>query len=513
MLKTFPKLYLLGGIVLGFSFSCASSGNLANTPCETSLDCPAGQACSPTGYCEALLGATGNQSSSSGSGSSQESGSGSSSNSGGSYTPSSSSSSSSGSTSSSTYTFGGSSSSSSGSSSSSSSSQAACGCSSSCCSEQATASSTKNSGGLTCPDGTYCYGSYYCSLAANGGCSSSDPCNGNSGTYTSCSSSSSGSSSSGSSSSTVSGSSSSSGTLPTGSVGPTGGSVSSLDFAIVGDTRPQNEDDTSSYPIQNITDIYQNIVATSPIPQFVMGTGDYAFCSGSDCATQTGYYITAAQQYYPAHGQIFLAMGNHECATDAATAGNCASDNYQDGVSGITPNYTNFFNMLNTFGINSTTQSTLSSGNPYYSFNVNSSDSTNPWTAKFVMIAANAWDSAQESWLTSTLAQSTTYTFVIRHEPDGTSGYPGSDSEAIVNASSFTMMFVGHTHEYSQTNTNNGQVELIIGNGGAQTSGPAGYVICNMVTGGNISCQPYAAGTTSSTNGSAVVVNAAGAVQ
>jgi hypothetical protein len=287
---------------------------------------------------------------------------------------------------------------------------------------------------------------------------------------------------------------------------------------VVGDTRPQNEGDTAGYPTALIKQIYSNITNASPQPQFVVGTGDYAYCSGSDCAAQTANYITAADEYYPAHGQVFLAMGNHEC--NGYTASNCAPDAPADGASSTEPNFTNFFNMLNTFGINSTTQPTLATGNPYYEVDVNSSDSTNPWTAKFVMIAANAWDSGQSSWLTSVMQKTTTYTFVVRHESyqdDGaaSSNQPGDQgaSDQIINSYPYTMLLVGHTHEYSQSTAGNGNVELIVGNGGAETSGPAGYVICSMVSGGNISCQPYASGTTPSNNGSAVVVNAAGALQ
>src|SRR5207245_2657438 len=45
---------------------------------------------------------------------------------------------------------------------------------------------------------------------------------------------------------------------PTGSIGPNGGTVSSLYFAVVGDTRPGNIDATSSYPTAIITKIYQD---------------------------------------------------------------------------------------------------------------------------------------------------------------------------------------------------------------------------------------------------------------
>ena len=283
----------------------------------------------------------------------------------------------------------------------------------------------------------------------------------------------------------------------------------------MGDTRPQNEGDTADYPTAIITAIYANITASTPQPQFVIGTGDYAYCSSSDCAAQTANYIKAAQQY---PGQTFLGMGNHEC--NGYTASNCASDNYMDGVTGPPANFTNFFNMLNTFGINSTTQPTLATGNPYYVVNINSSDASNPWTAKFVFIAANAWDSAQSTWLTNTMKLQTTYTFVIRHESyqddgDASSNQPGDQgaSDKIIEQYPYTMFFVGHTHEYSQSKSGSGQVELIVGNGGAETSGPAGYVTCTQLSSGNITCQPYASGTSPSTNGAAVTVNAAGAVQ
>jgi hypothetical protein len=392
-----------------------------------------------------------------------------------------------------------------------------CGCSAACCSAQASASSTTESGGLTCPGGTYCYGSYYCDLADGGGCTATDPCNGQGGTYTACGSTTGSSSSGGNSGSSSSGGGGGTSGMATGPVGPQGGSIPTLLFAVVGDTRPQKEGDTATYPTALITEIFSNIQSTSPLPQFVIATGDYAYCSDTDCAAQTANYITAATAPNFTN-QVFLAMGNHECNGD--TDSNCAPDNYES-VSGPTANYTNFFNMLGTFGVNSTTQPTLATGNPYYEVDVSSSDSTNPWTARFVMIAANAWDSGQSTWLTNVMKTTGfTYTFVVRHESyqddgEATSDQPGDQgaSDTIIDQYPYTMLLVGHSHEYLHTTSGNGQVELIVGNGGAETSGPAGYVICSQLSGGNISCQPYASGTTPATNGPAVVVNPAGALQ
>jgi hypothetical protein len=178
--------------------------------------------------------------------------------------------------------------------------------------------------------------------------------------------------------------------------------------------------------------------------------------------------------------------------------------------------------MLNTFGLNSTTQPTLATGNPYYKVDINSSDASNPWTAKFVFIAANAWDQGQSTWLSAAMAKQTTYTFVIRHESyedDGaaSSNQPGDQgaSDKIIAGFPYTLLLVGHTHEYAQSKSGSGQVELIVGNGGAESSGPAGYVTCSQLTNGNISCQPYefSGSNAPSATGSAVVVNAAGALQ
>jgi hypothetical protein len=476
---------LLPALVL----AACSSQPLDSTPCQTAVDCPAGQGCSAEGLCEPLL-SRGNGGNGAQSTAGETAG----------RTTSTSEGSTGGSASAGTGASAGSASAGSASAGSASAGSASAG------SASAGSASAGSAGNGTTGNGASSSGSTGGGIHFTGG-------------DTSAGSSTGGGTSTGGTVSSSSGSSSTSGATA-GSVGPQGGTLSSLVFAIVGDTRPQNEGDTANYPTQDITWIFQNIMAASPRPAFVVGTGDYAYCSGSDCAAQTAKYITAADQYYPAGGQVFLTMGNHEC--NGYTASNCAPDAPADGASSSEPNYTNFFNVLNTFGINSTTQSTLASGSPYYEVDVSSSDSTDPWTAKFVFIAANAWDSGQASWLTSVMAKPTTYTFVLRHESyedDGnaSSNQPGDQgaSDQIIDSASegYTMLLVGHTHEYSRSTSGSGKVELIVGNGGAQTSGSPGYVICSRVTGGNISCQPYNAGSTPSVNGSAVVVNAAGALQ
>jgi hypothetical protein len=118
------------------------------------------------------------------------------------------------------------------------------------------------------------------------------------------------------------------------------------------------------------------------------------------------------------------------------------------------------------------------------------------------------------------MQKQTTYTFVVRHESfqddgDASSDQPGDRgaSDQIIDQYPYTLLLVGHQHEYKQAVSGNNNVELIVGNGGAESYGPAGYVICSQLSGGNISCQPYVSGTSPTASGSAVVVNPAGALQ
>jgi hypothetical protein len=239
-----------------------------------------------------------------------------------------------------------------------------------------------------------------------------------------------------------------------GTVGATGGSVSRLYFAVVGDTRPANIDDTSGYPTAVITKVYQDMEAWSPRPTFGVSTGDYMFATpgAGNVAPQLSLYTTARGNF---SNMMFPAMGNHECT--GATASNCGSGN----TDGITENYTGFLNTL---------LAPAGQTSPYYVININ--DSAGVWTAKFVFVAANAWTSAQSSWLESTLSQSTTYTFLIRHESASANTAPGvTPAEQIMAKYPYTLSIVGHSHTYNKS----GAKEVIIGNGGAPLTGGVNY--------------------------------------
>ena len=219
-------------------------------------------------------------------------------------------------------------------------------------------------------------------------------------------------------------------------------------FAVVGDTRPPSPDDTSNYPTSIITKIFQDVVAESPAPAFVIGTGDYMF-SNSTAQQQLDMYMTARGAY---SGPFYPAMGNHEC--NGYTAGNCASS--------PTSNMSAFM---------STMLGPINETKPYYVKNISAPD--NSWTAKFVFVACNAWDSTQASWLQTALAASTTYTFVIRHEPDyDMSSAPCSASQTTIDGAALTLLITGHSHEYKHVGS---AKEIVNGLGGAPLTTGTNY--------------------------------------
>ncbi|AKV00746.1 hypothetical protein AKJ09_07409 [Labilithrix luteola] len=240
----------------------------------------------------------------------------------------------------------------------------------------------------------------------------------------------------------------------TGTVTGNGGSLSRLLFAVVGDTRPPSINDTAAYPSTIIDKIYGDIQAFTPRPAFVVSTGDYMFASSfsAESGPQLDKYLAARAKF---DGPLFPAMGNHECT--GGTTSNCGPG----APDGVTNNFTSFLNkMLGPIG----------KPDPYYVININATDHS--WTAKFVFIAANAWSTAQESWLNTTLAQNTTYTFVIRHESRMANTAPGvKPSEQIMAQHPYTLAIVGHTHTYEHPSGR----EVIIGNGGAPLTGGKNY--------------------------------------
>jgi hypothetical protein len=239
-----------------------------------------------------------------------------------------------------------------------------------------------------------------------------------------------------------------------GAIGPTGGSISRLYFAVVGDTRPPVINDTKAYPTAVITKIYADLEALSPRPPFAVTTGDYLFSTGNgtQATPQLDLYLGARKGF---SNVVFPALGNHEC-TGAVTS-NCGSGNKD----GLTNNYNAFLNKL---------LAPLGQTNPNYVIHVSANDKS--WTSKLVFVAGNAWSPADATWLETTLSTPTTYTFIVRHEPKAASTAPGCKaSEAIMANHPYTLAIVGHTHTYGRT----GPRQVTIGNGGAPLTGGANF--------------------------------------
>ena len=168
-------------------------------------------------------------------------------------------------------------------------------------------------------------------------------------------------------------------------------------------------------------------------------------------------------------GQVWHALGNHECT--GATNSNCGDF----GKDGNTPLFQSYMaKMVKPRGLDKAW------------FAVHYAAKDGSWTAKFVFVAANAWDTVQAKWLNAELAQPTTYTFVIRHESAKANQAPGVDpSQAIVNKYPLTMLIAGHAHTYERHDDLH---EIIVGNGGAPLTSFVnyGYVVVRRRADGTV---------------------------
>ncbi len=229
-------------------------------------------------------------------------------------------------------------------------------------------------------------------------------------------------------------------------VGPDGGTVNLLHFAAFGDARPPSQDDVGNYPVQVIQSVFQGIQGLG-VP-FAVGTGDYMFASTADSVDQQLTLFLTAEHMYT--GWVIHAMGNHEC--NGYTVSNCPSLNEYPNVQGFRARL----------------QADLP--NVYHDFVVH----TSMGDAHFIIIAANAWSTDQETWLTSALAApGMRYTFVAMHEPPSSGSRPAgaTAAEQLIDATSgVTLRLYGHTHEYRREGSN----AVITGNAGAPLSGRNG---------------------------------------
>jgi Calcineurin-like phosphoesterase len=236
-------------------------------------------------------------------------------------------------------------------------------------------------------------------------------------------------------------------------------SAGTFRFAVFGDVRPAQPNDTAAYPKQIVAGLFQQIAARSP--HFVVGTGDYmfAYTSSPDAVDAQLAMLLDAEAAFA--GPVYHTLGNHECT--GGTASNCPKGNE-------TPNVRAFMAHLVPAG----------TATPYYRVDVD----TGRGIAKLVFVAANAWSAAQADWLEAQLAEPTAYTFVVRHEaPSVTEAMGVAPSEAIIHKHPLTLELLGHWHRYQHLDTKH----VVSGNGGAPLSyGHYGFVLIDLLTNGNL---------------------------
>ncbi len=237
-------------------------------------------------------------------------------------------------------------------------------------------------------------------------------------------------------------------------------SAGTFRFAVFGDVRPAQENDTANYPKDIVAGLFTQIAAQSP--NFVVGTGDYMFAGSTNSTAVDAQLAMLLDAEKGFSGPIYHALGNHECT--GATASNCPNGNETANVRG-------FMSKLVPAGTTT----------PYYRVDVD----TGAGNAKIVVVAANAWSPTQAAWLETQLADPTAYTFVVRHEAASVTQTNGAAaSEAIVHNHPLTLELLGHWHRYEKLD----ERHIVSGNGGAPLStGHYGFVLVDLLTNGNLS--------------------------
>jgi hypothetical protein len=233
----------------------------------------------------------------------------------------------------------------------------------------------------------------------------------------------------------------------------TGGTVDRLFFGYTGDTRPAN--DSAGYPaaLQTVANAIFTQMGAKGV-QFALDGGDHMEASTSSEAMQnmTDYGTAAALLGKP----VFMTMGNHECVT--------SFDAQDCGYAGAQTADIKFAAYL--AGLQSISKQTT----PYYRFDV----MTSAGKAVFLVVADDAWNATQESWLTTQLNDADAnakYTFVSKHHPDGNTDQATFQTiYNLVTAHKYTLFLTGHSHEYKH---DSGEPRAVVmGLGGAPFDNP-----------------------------------------
>jgi hypothetical protein len=232
-----------------------------------------------------------------------------------------------------------------------------------------------------------------------------------------------------------------------------GGTVDRLYFGYTGDTRDSSSSSGYSTQLQMvINNIYTRMKANGV--EFAMDGGDHMEPNGATAATtcMSDYGMAAALLGKP----VFMTMGNHECETafntqDCGYAGAATSD-YRMSA---------FLKQL---------QTTSGQTMPYYRVDIQ----TQSGKAVFLSVADDAWNQAEQDWLTAQLTDADAnakYTFVSKHHPNGNTDQPAFQTiYNLVTSHKYTLFLTGHSHEYKHYSSSPRAV--VMGLGGAPFDNP-----------------------------------------
>jgi hypothetical protein len=205
--------------------------------------------------------------------------------------------------------------------------------------------------------------------------------------------------------------------------------------------------------------------------QFGVDLGDHMYSnSRTDLALATqemNLYLSAVSHL---GATWFLTQGNHECYGGGCYAGSTNGDHVA------------FMNALAPI-----------SSTPYYTFDI----TTSLGIATFVIIADMSYDSAEATWLESTLAAADSkakYTIVVRHHPPSDTSVATNPTEmAVIRSHKFALLLTGHNHLYKHPTTDNGR-DIILGTGGAPLIAGGsfyGYAIIDQQANGHLNVTVY----------------------
>lgn len=256
---------------------------------------------------------------------------------------------------------------------------------------------------------------------------------------------------------------------PGGTVGPNGGSVDRLWFAVTGDTRPGACDASDLYPRSAIAEIAASMKALEV--QFALDLGDHMYvCNGSyaEAAQQMGFYTTAIAA---GPATFFMTLGNHDCGSSFARSGARAGC-FEESADA------NFRAYL----------AALGRPRPYYAIDV----ATFAGLARFVFVADDAYDAVQAAWLERTLADADArarITVIARHHPMSGARSGNPDIVATIERHRYALLLSAHLHTYAHGEDHGGRA-AIMGLGGAPSALPPGFATVLQNADGSLTFTP-----------------------